>query len=374
MYRYEKRESKLKKFFRIMLLIAVTSASSIFLYKMYLNINISETPRTDESTGTAIRLSAEKNEDTDIANILENTIACVVGISKIRNTGEGILDTNATENLNLGTGVIVSDNGYIVTNWHLAGNKYSSCYVTLEDGTVYNGNTVWADSDLDLAIVKIATKGLKYMALGDSEHIRVGDEVYAIGNPIGIEFQRTVTSGIISGLNRTIKIEEKNTYSYMEDLIQTDASINQGNSGGPLINRKGEVIGINSVKIESAEGIGFAVPINIIKPIIESFTSKDEFEEAYLGIFAYDKEVIKYLKNNVDFEGGIYVVKISKDGPVAKTNIKIGDIITKIDGNNINKMSELRKYIYQKKPGDKVELVINRNNKEYKTEVKLNKK
>lgn len=374
MYRYEKRESKLKKFFRIMLLIAVTSASSIFLYKMYLNINISETSRTDESTGTAIRLSAEKNEDTDISNILENTIACVVGISKIRNTGEGILDTNATENLNLGTGVIVSDNGYIVTNWHLAGNKYSSCYVTLEDGTVYNGNTVWADSDLDLAIVKIATKGLKYMALGDSEHIRVGDEVYAIGNPIGIEFQRTVTSGIISGLNRTIKIEEKNTYSYMEDLIQTDASINQGNSGGPLINRKGEVIGINSVKIESAEGIGFAVPINIIKPIIESFTSKDEFEEAYLGIFAYDKEVIKYLKNNVDFEGGIYVVKISKDGPVAKTNIKIGDIITKIDGNNINKMSELRKYIYQKKPGDKVELVINRNNKEYKTEVKLNKK
>ena len=374
MYRYEKRESKLKKFFKIMLLIAVTSASSIFLYKMYLNINISETPRTDESTGTAIRLSAEKNEDTDISNILENTIACVVGISKIRNTGEGILDTNATENLNLGTGVIVSDNGYIVTNWHLAGNKYSSCYVTLEDGTVYNGNTVWADSDLDLAIVKIATKGLKYMALGDSEHIRVGDEVYAIGNPIGIEFQRTVTSGIISGLNRTIKIEEKNTSSYMEDLIQTDASINQGNSGGPLINRKGEVIGINSVKIESAEGIGFAVPINIIKPIIESFTSKDEFEEAYLGIFAYDKEVIKYLKNNVDFEGGIYVVKISKDGPVAKTNIKIGDIITKIDGNNINKMSELRKYIYQKKPGDKEELVINRNNKEYKTEVKLNKK
>ena len=386
MYRYEKRESKLKKFFRIMLLIAVTSASSIFLYKMYLNINvennqipsgsenISETPRTDESTGTAIRLSAEKNEDTDISNILENTIACVVGISKIRNTGEGILDTNATENLNLGTGVIVSDNGYIVTNWHLAGNKYSSCYVTLEDGTVYNGNTVWADSDLDLAIVKIATKGLKYMALGDSEHIRVGDEVYAIGNPIGIEFQRTVTSGIISGLNRTIKIEEENNESYMEDLLQTDATINPGNSGGPLINTNGEVIGINTVKINEAEGIGFAVPINIIKPIIESFTSKDEFEEAYLGIFAYDKEVIKYLKNNVDFEGGIYVVKISKDGPVAKTNIKIGDIITKIDGNNINKMSELRKYIYQKKPGDKVELVINRNNKEYKTEVKLNKK
>lgn len=378
MYRYEKRESKLKKFFRIMLLIAVTSASSIFLYKMYLNINISETPRTDESTGTAIRLSAEKNEDTDIANILENTIACVVGISKIRNTGEGILDTNATENLNLGTGVIVSDNGYIVTNWHLAGNKYSSCYVTLEDGTVYNGNTVWADSDLDLAIVKIATKGLKYMALGDSEHIRVGDEVYAIGNPIGIEFQRTVTSGIISGLNRTIKLEEDGKTSYMEDLIQTDATINPGNSGGPLINKNGEVLGINSVKITSAEGIGFAVPINIIKPIIEKLASKGGYITPTLGVFAYDKSMVPYinqeLDQNIKLDKGIYVADVIKNSPAEKAGMKRGDIILEIDQIELEKMLDLRKYIYEKEVGERVNIKYIRGNKEYQVNITLAKK
>ena len=160
----------------------------------------------------------------------------------------------------------------------------------------------------------------------------------------------------------------------MEDLIQTDASINQGNSGGPLINETGEVIGINSVKIETAEGIGFAVPINIIKPIIESYANNGEFEEAYLGIFAYDKEVVQYLKNDIDFNEGIYIVKISKDGPVAKTKIKMGDIITKIDGNNINKMSELRSYIYRKKPGEKITLTINRQGQESSQEIYLGKR
>ena len=244
----------------------------------------------------------------------------------------------------------------------------------MEDGTVYNGNTIWADSDLDLAIVKISANNLKYLQLGDSDNIKIGETVYAIGNPIGIEFQRTVTKGIISGLNRTIKIEEEKNSSYMEGLIQTDASINQGNSGGPLINTKGEVIGINSVKIETAEGIGFAVPINIIKPVVESLANGGEFEEAYLGIFAYDKEVIKYLNNDVTFNEGIYVVKIAKDGPAAKTNLKTGDVITKIDGNSINRMSELRTYIYRKKPGEKVTLTISRNNKELPIEVTLSKK
>ena len=121
------------------------------------------------------------------------------------------------------------------------------------------GSVVWADSDLDLAIVKINASKLKYLNLGDSDNVKLGQIAYAIGNPIGVEFQRTVTSGIISGVNRTIKIEDENGETYMEDLLQTDATINPGNSGGPLINENGEVIGINTVKIEEAEGIGFAV-------------------------------------------------------------------------------------------------------------------
>jgi len=372
MYGYGKRESKIKKFFTTFLLMIIVSVSSIYLYKMYNSININ-TKEENEKNNNAVRLSVEK-EEKHISTTLEDVAKCVVGISKIKSNGDSVLKADATKNLSLGTGTIVSNNGYIITNWHLVGNKYSSCYVTLEDGKKYNGSVVWSDSDLDLAVVKIKANGLKYLSLGDSDSANLGQEVYAIGNPIGVEFQRTITSGIISGLNRTIKIEEENTLNYMEGLIQTDASINEGNSGGPLINELGEVIGINTIKIECAEGIGFAVPINIIKPVIENFISTGKFEEAYLGIFAYDQEVIKYLENDLEFDNGIYVVKIMQDGPVAKTNIKTGDIITKVDGNSINRMSELRKYIYQKKPGDNISLSINRNNREYNFDVKLSKK
>lgn len=160
----------------------------------------------------------------------------------------------------------------------------------------------------------------------------------------------------------------------MEDLIQTDATINPGNSGGPLINSKGEVIGINSIKIEEAEGIGFAVPINIVKPIIESFSKNGSFDEAYLGIFAYDQEVTNYLESGIDFENGIYVAQISSDGPSYLSGLKVGDIITKIDDISINKMSELRGYIYTKKPGDEVNITFLRNKREHNVKIKLGKK
>ena len=372
MYRYEKKESKIKKLFLMLLYTAVIIGITIYLYNFYLNINV-EKVDTNNNSG-AVRLSAEKKEEEKDTTSIKEVTRSVVGISKIKDVGDSILMSSKIEELGLGTGMLVSNNGYIVTNWHVAGNKYSSCYVTLENGKTYKGNTVWADSDLDVAIVKIEENGLTYLNLGDSESIDLGESVYAIGNPIGVEFQRTVTSGIISGINRTIKIEEDNKLSYMEGLIQTDASINPGNSGGPLINKKGEVIGINTIKIAEVEGRGFSIPINIIKPVISSFINTGKFEEAYLGIFAYDKEVIPYLNSSIEFENGIYVVQIMQDGPLAKSDVKIGDIIISIDGKNINRMSELRNYIYQKNPGDVVELLLNRSGREYKLNVKLGKK
>lgn len=190
------------------------------------------------------------------------------------------------------------------------------------------------------------------------------------GNPIGFEFRRTVTSGIISAKNRTIKLEEEGKSSYMTDLIQTDATINPGNSGGPLIYPNGDIIGINTVKISSAEGIGFAIPINIIKPIIESFKNTGNFEEATIGIFAYDKEVIPYLDNSLlnNFNKGIYVASINKNGPAANSDLKEADIITSIDGKELNTMNDLREYIYTKKPNDEVILQVTRGkiNKEIK--------
>ena len=375
MYEYKKRQSKFKRIFLNFILIIIVAAASIFIYDMYTNIDVYS---AEEEENKAIKLSSNKSdvqlEEEDATKVLEKTIKCVVGISKIKNTGSSIFLNNSTSELGLGTGMIVSENGYILTNWHVAGNKYSNCYVTLDNGSVYNGNVMWADSNLDLAIVKISASNLNYISLGDSDKIKIGEKAYAIGNPIGVEFQRTVTSGIISGVNRTVKIEENNEASYMEDLIQTDATINPGNSGGPLINTKGEVIGVNSIKIKEAEGIGFAIPINIIKPILESFSVNGNFEEAYLGLFAYDKEVIPYLDNSINFNSGIYIAQISVDGPSKTSGLKVGDIITKIDNISINKMSELRNYIYTKKVGDEVSLTILRNKKERVIKIKLGKK
>ncbi len=377
MYEYRRRENKLKRFFITILLMLIVAAVSIFIYDMYVDIDIYSTEQTSQNSG-ATRVSytedMQESSNDDITKTLENTIKCVAGISKIKNTGSSIFLNNSTESLGLGTGMIVSENGYILTNWHVAGEKYSKCYVTIETGKVDNGNVVWADKDLDLAIVKINATGLSSITLGDSDSIKIGQKAYAIGNPIGVEFQRTVTSGIISGINRTIKIEDENESSYMDDLIQTDATINPGNSGGPLINSAGEVIGINTVKITEAEGIGFAVPINIVKPIIESFKNNGEFQEAYLGIFAYDKNVIPYLDSSIDFNSGIYVAQISTDGPSYNSGLKTGDIITKINEKEVNKMSELRTYIYTKKVGDEVSLTILRNNRERVINIKLGKR
>lgn len=233
-YRVE-RGGKLKKIMILIVIIALVSFFSIKIYNMYLGIEVESYGNNSNADET--RDKSEKVIDEDsLINALNNATSCVVGISKIKNNGTSIFLNNGTEELGLGSGVMVSENGYIVTNWHVAGNKYSNCYVTLSDGSNYNGNVVWADSNLDLAIVKINIRRANYAELGDSDIIRVGEKVYAIGNPIGYEFQRTVTSGIISGVNRTIKLEENNKVSYMEDLIQTDATINPGNSGGPLIN------------------------------------------------------------------------------------------------------------------------------------------
>ncbi len=376
MYQYRRRPSKLKKALKTIILILLVATISIFIYDMYINIDVYSHEQNDTNEATTVSYTQQNTEQDNetSSDMLEEVIKCVVGISKIKNTGSSIFLDNSTEELGLGTGMIVSSNGYILTNWHIAGDKYSSCYVTLENGNVYSGTVEWADEELDLAIVKISATNLDIITLGDSDDIKLGDQTYAIGNPIGVEFQRTVTSGIISGIDRTIKIEDENGTSYIEDLIQTDATINSGNSGGPLINSNGEVIGINSVKIEDEEGIGFAIPINIVKPIIESFNNNGSFEEAYIGIFAYDKNVIPYLDSELEFDSGIYVAQIYEDGPSYNSGLKEGDIITKIDEITINKMSEFRSYIYTKAVGDEVNLTVLRDNKEYNIQITLEKK
>lgn len=377
MYKYKKNgNNKLKNIIIIMTITILTSILTILLYRMYEKINIhTYEPNTSSTAIRTIQTVDEvKQQSKQIADVVENVTSCVVGVSKIKNAGTTVFLKDGTSSLGLGSGVIVSENGYILSNEHVTGSKYSNCYITLENGKTYTASVVWSDSTVDLSIAKINVKNLPYASLGDSDNVRIGEIVYAIGNPIGYEFQRTVTSGIISAVNRTVRIDENGESTYMEDLIQTDATINPGNSGGPLINPDGKIIGINSVKIASAEGIGFAVPINIVKPIIEKYMKEEKFEEASLGIFAYDKEIIPYIDEKIEIQKGIYIAQISLDSPAAKTGLKVGDVITKIDNLELNKMCDLRSYIYTKSPGDEVNLTIYRNRREIQIRVKLGTK
>ena len=369
MYYETKKEKKAEKFVLVVLMIVIIALLCILIIK--LDAPIQTQSVTSDYSIDKLSTDSEETVDNQTSKTIEDVVKSVVGISKLQEKGNSIFLDNSEEKLGLGSGIILSDNGYILTNQHVAGNKYSNCYVTLENGKVYDGSVVWSDSNIDLAIVKIAANNLDYIELGDSDNIKLAEEVFAIGNPIGIEFQRTVTKGIISGINRTIKLEEDDQGSYMEDLIQTDATINEGNSGGPLINKNGELIGINTVKISDAEGIGFAVPINIIKPILGKLVETGKFEEAYLGIYGYDKEVIPYLNSSLEIDSGVYVATIQADGPLFNKEIMVGDIITKIDGVEINKMNDLKKYIYTKSPKDTVSLTVKRSGVEFKVEVSL---
>jgi len=354
---------KIRNLSIIVLIICALIGISYFTYTTYTEIQITpeyEISRT-ESTIYSETVENIEQESRTIADILENVSQSVVGISRIKSHSNSIFSSTGSVNeLGLGTGIIVSSNGYILSNCHVTGETLSTCYVTLENGYTYEASVLWCDVDLDLSISKIDASNLPYATIGNSSNIKAGETVYAIGNPIGYEFRKTITSGIISATNRTIRIEENNQVSYMTDLIQTDASINPGNSGGPLISPSGEVIGINTVKITSAEGIGFAVPINVVKPVIENFVEQNSFDEAFLGIYAYDKEVVPYMVSTPNFSSGIYVVYIDTNSPAISSGIQVGDIITSIDGHSVNNMIELKEYIYSKSPGDTISVDVSR--------------
>lgn len=358
----------------IFLLVFLILILSYILYEktQVTESNLSQKNVTIERTTQTIEEVQEKNKT--VTEMIAEVNDSVVGISKVKNSGSSIFSDDNITSLGLGTGLIVGENGYILTNAHVSGEKYSRCYVTLVDGKTYDGSVVWSNTDIDMSIVKINQKNLQVAILGDSDDIKVGETVYAIGNPIGYEFQRTVTSGIISAVNRTIKFEENEAETYMEDLIQTDATINPGNSGGPLVNADGQVIGINGVKITSAEGISFAIPINSVKSVIESFNTNGKFDEATLGIFAFDKNVLGYIDENLQFSEGIYVARVNSKSAAADAGLKTGDIILTIDGNKLERMCDLRCYIYTKKPGDTVTLKIQRNNREIEVTATLKRK
>jgi len=369
---FERKDSRKPKRVLLTALISILAVGAlVFIFTSgYITGNSPGTmpPVTNQSfqepqstqSNTATQLSQPKAisqilSGTPVAQaVASNAIPGVVGITVERVQPGKLFDNNSKEQVGVGSGAIVSSNGYIITNNHVAGGKTKRIVVSLADGRNVDGITVWADSVIDLAVVKINVTGLPTLTLGDATKLNVGEPAIAIGNPLGLEFQRTVTSGIISALNRTISIETDQGTNYMEDLIQTDASINPGNSGGPLLNSKSEVVGINTIKVTSAEGMGFAIPINVAIPIINSLVNKGTFAETYMGLFAYDKSVIPFVDGSLNIDKGVYVAHIDQSGPAYKAGIRLGCIIKQIDGHDINTMMQLRAYIYSKEPGDTI--------------------
>lgn len=262
-----------------------------------------------------------------------------------------------------GSGFILSEDGYILSNAHVVGNKDNKVNVLLDDGATAEGRVVWSDSTLDLGLVKINKKGLVPIELGDSDTLNIGELAVAIGNPLGLDFQRTVTSGVVSGLNRNIGEVEGN---YMDGLIQTDASINSGNSGGPLLNKEGKVVGINTVKIAVAEGIGFSIPINTVKPIIEQVMETGDFRSVSLGILPASISAIeKSYKLDLGTKGkGVVVLQVEKGSPAEAAGLKANDIILSFQERPIDNTEQLRRELYNYKVGDQLDVKIVREGKE----------
>ncbi|MGI6751723.1 MAG: S1C family serine protease [Anaerovoracaceae bacterium] len=313
--------------------------------------------------------------------VAAKVIPSVVGISttreQIRQSWGGIYTQEIPQGV--GTGFIVDEKGYILTNSHVVSDgQAKTITVQLTDGREEYGTVLWSDATLDLAIVKIKAQDLIAAELGDSDTVKIGSYAAAIGNPLGMEFDRTVTQGGISGLNRTITVASGNGFQgvTMEGLIQTDAAINSGNSGGPLLNNKGQVIGINTAKASIGEGMGFAIPINVAKTIVEQVSKTGTFSKAYIGIRGADVEnaaaYYRFLpKETLGVETGAYVVEITPNSPAAAGGLAEGDVIVALDGKRIKGINHLTKMLYDYKPGDKVKLTIVRDKVELDVEIEL---
>lgn len=361
--------SKKKSISLVVIVAIICSILSSLLTVVVVNKTgiLNRTTNSVKGTSSQIVVSNEKGTNVYQA-VSEKAKPSVVGITTTTLSSDNMFSM-PTESTGVGTGIIVDSNGYILTNSHvISDGQAKTVNVLFSDGSTIDGEVYWYDSQLDLAIVKVNKTGLTAAELGDSDKVQIGDISVAIGNPYGLDLAGTVTQGIISGLDRTISTSE----TTMTGLIQTDASINSGNSGGPLLNSSGQVIGINTAKASEGEGLGFAIPINTAKPIIESIIQKGSYEKVTLGIKGTDaSKYAQYSKQQLSTDEGVYVAEVVSGSAAESAGIKSGDIITKIDSTNLSVMSDLTKNLYNYTKGDSATLTINRDGKEMTLKVKF---
>ncbi|MBS7639091.1 MAG: trypsin-like peptidase domain-containing protein [Candidatus Bathyarchaeia archaeon] len=286
-----------------------------------------------------------------IVEVIEKASKSVVNINTLRVFYDFFYQVVPVEGI--GSGFIFDERGYILTNYHVVEGA-GKIVVTLADGRVFEARLIGAYRGLDIAVLKIDAENLAVANLGDSDKLRVGQRVFAIGNPFGLAGGPTVTSGVISALRRTIHSER----GIFRDLVQTDAAINPGNSGGPLINIDGEVIAINTAIIPFAQGIGFAIPINAAKEVAREIIMYGSYMKPWLGIagVTVNRQIAEHY--GLPVERGALVVRVTPGSPADKAGIERGDIILEFDGKRINSMEDLQRILAEKRHGCECDVVI----------------
>ena len=340
-----------------------------------INQNVSNTSNETVKSSTpssTSQISLVNYSETGIG-VAQKVLPSVVGI-KVEYSVSSIFYKGSSNTATAeGSGVIISEDGYILTNNHIINSSSSSSYYEVgkankitvylyNDETEYEGTIIGTDEQTDLAVIKIDKTGLTAAELGDSDSVQVGEFAMAIGNPLGM--QSSVSSGTISAVNRSVTSDNV-TYK----LIQTDAAINSGNSGGALVNSQGQVIGINTLKMSGSgiEGMGFAIPINSTKDIYSQLIQYNKVKRPYIGISGRDLDAETAKANNL--VEGVYVLSVEEFSAAEKAGIKNGDVITQIDGKDIKTMDELNEIKNSHSIGDEITLKINRSGKE--KEIKL---
>ena len=350
----------------------VTSAATTYLYINKVEQKTESSVDSNKSeivtnNGTKYEITQVENPVVAIADVAGKSVVGVT-VRSVSNTVFGGTSTSDSE----GSGIIYTADGYIVTNYHviedaISNQSISKVYVTLPNSDEeIEASIIGADSVTDIAVIKIQKEGLSAATFDDSNNLKVGELVVAIGNPLGRELAGSITVGYVSALNRTLTSNGR-TYK----LLQTDAAINPGNSGGALVSSSGKVIGINTVKIGATdvEGIGFAIPSNIAKPIVDEFIKNGKIVRPYIGIsgISLDDNMAK----RYNLVKGVYVAKIESSSAAYNAGIKVGDVIVKIDDKEITTIEELNEIKNSKSVGDTVKITVYRDGKNTEINVKL---
>ncbi|MEH7353345.1 trypsin-like peptidase domain-containing protein [Neobacillus drentensis] len=368
----------------VILALPALSNQGVLPYTVSPNQNTAtETNKTNQQK--VIKQPISYDVTTDITKAVDKTGDTVVGINNIQSTSFWSDEANAEEPSGTGSGVIYKKEGnkaFVVTNHHVVEGA-TKLEVTMSDGTKIPAKLLGSDIWTDLAVLEIdASKVKKVAEFGNSDSLKMGETVIAIGNPLGATFSGSVTQGIISGLKRTIPvdIDQNGVVDWQSEVLQTDAAINPGNSGGALINMAGQVIGINSMKIaqQAVEGIGLSIPINSAKPIIDDLEKFGTVKRPYMGVDlksveeipAYYQEEALKLPRDVNY--GVALRQVVPNSPAAQAGLKELDVIVEMDGEKINDVIDLRKHLYQKKKiGDKMSIKFYRDGKQKETTLTL---